>query len=406
MPSASRPVPCGPSARNRGTAASSKKGPLSASRSLAALVALSSGVAAGTTAAASSPDSPYAFAVERYADGDRSGAGQQLAALDPSQVPAGARGLAGRLRLLSDDGRRNALLKAATLLHTDAALERRAAGDPVATDSQLELALLYVGLVDSVPADADLRTFARRWYLAAALDRQRYLEAEGAGALLRQGLRRFPTDPELRLARGSVEETLGTWPPLRGAPGGRIARSQGTGLPTQEGAGAVLSEAARGRDGKSHLQEAEKEYRAVLAADGALHEARLRHGRVLLLLGKAAEAGAEIDRVLREGRDPALRYLAFLFQGRCREGEGDFARAVEAYRAGAALFPEAQTVHMALGHALDRLGDLRGSRDELRRAVVEGSPLFERPDPWWAYPYGQSSRADSLLAELRDGARR
>jgi hypothetical protein len=32
--------------------------------------------------------------------------------------------------------------------------------------------------------------------------------------------------------------------------------------------------------------------------------------------------------------------------------------------------------------------------------VVDGAPLFERPDPWAAYPFGQSSRAEALLAAL------
>jgi tetratricopeptide (TPR) repeat protein len=356
---------------------------------------------AANTSAATAVSSPYALALQRYAEGDHSGGSRLLADLDPRRVPGEARDYAGRLRLLSDDHRRVALLKAAVLLHTDAALARRAAGDPIGTDEQLDLALLYAGVSDSLPGDAGLRAFARQWYLAAALDRHRYLEVEGAAALLQDGLRRFPADPEMHLALGSVEETLATWPLLRDGPLGRTAGRSAAALPMRESAGALLRERPTGRDVEEHLREAEKEYRAALAADGALLEARLRRGRVLLLLGQTAEARAEITEILRGARDPTLRYLGLLFQGRLLEGASEFTEAVRSYREAAALFPEAQAARIALGHALDHLGDLGASRAELRRAVVDGAPLFERPDPWATYPYGQSSRAESLLAALK-----
>ncbi len=321
--------------------------------------------------------------MERYAGGDRSGASRLLADLDRRRLPAEARDYGGRLLLVSDDNRRVGLLKAAVLLHTDAALARRAAGDPSGTDQQLELALLYAGLVDSFPGDAGLQAFARRWYLAVALDRHRYLEVEGAAALLQYGLRRFPADAEMHLALGSLEETLATWPVLRDPSAGRPPAS-------------VVND---------HLREAEKEYRAALALDGGLEEARLRRGRVLLLLGQSAEAQAEVAEILRGSRDPALRYLGLLFQGLLLERASEFTDAVRSYREAAALFPEAQAARMALGHALDHLGDLAASRAELRRAVVDGAPLFERPDPWATYPYGQSARAESLLAALEGEGR-
>jgi tetratricopeptide (TPR) repeat protein len=356
---------------------------------------------------AATASSPYELVLQRYAEGDRSGASRLLADLDPRRVPGEARDYAGRLRLLSDDHRRVCLLKAAVLLHTDAAIARRAAGDPIGTDGQLDLALLYAGLADSFPRDASLQSFARQWYLAAALDRHRYLEAEGAAAILQDGLRRFPADPEMLLALGSVEETLATWPVLLDPPVGRTAGRSAAAVSVGESAGVVVREGPGRHDVKErlreneHLREAEKDYRAALAADGGLVEARLRLGRVLLLLGQTAAARAEITQVLGEARDPALRYLGLLFRGRLLEAASEFTEAVRSYREAAALFPEAQAARMALGHALDHLGDLGASRAELGRAVVDGAPLFERPDPWAAYPYGQSRRAESLLATLK-----
>lgn len=177
---------------------------------------------------------------------------------------------------------------------------------------------------------------------------------------------------------GSVEEVRGTWPL-------RLGTSRA--------------------DRRGHLEQAEKELRAAFAADPALAEAHLRRGRVLLLLGRAPEAEAEIEWVLREGRDPARRYLALLFEGRLREGRGDLAGAAESYRAAGATDPDGQTAHVALGHVLDRLGDVAGSRDALGRAVAKASRLAVPPDPWWTYPYGQGDRVDPLLAELRLEAR-
>lgn len=354
-------------------------------RPLAVVVALVS-CAAGTPTVASPPPerTPYALVVERYADGDRSRATRDLVALEARHLPGDARALVGRLRLLADERLRNLLVKAATLLHTDAAIGLRAGGEPDGVDRHLALAGLYAQVADSFPADADLRSFTRRWYLAAALNRMRYLEVAGARPLLGEGLKRFPADPDLRLALGSIEETLGTWPlPLPVSPAG-VSRD----------------------DRKTHLEAAEKEYRAALAANPDLMEPRLRRGRVLLLLGQRPEAAGEIDRALRDANDPALRYLALLLQGRLREDGDDLAGAAEAYRAAATLSPDGQTAYVALGHVLDRLGDLPGSRAALDRAVAKSSRLFVPLDPWWVYPYGQSSRADSLLAELRIEARR
>jgi len=330
------------------------------------LIALLAGHASNVPAGkAATANSPYALAVERYAGGDSGGASRLLASLDPRRLSGEARDYAAHLRLLSDGRRRSFLLKGAVLLHTDAALARRAAGDPSGTNAHLELALLHAGLADVFPRDAGLQSFVRRWYLAAALDRHRFLEVEGAEALLQDGLRRFPADPEMHLALGSLEETRA-----------------GSGAPER-------------------LREAEKEHRAALGADGSLVEARLRRGRVLIQLGQTAEARAEITEALRTAHDPAHRYLGLLFQGRLLERSSEFTEAVRSYREAAALFPEAQAARMALGHALDHLGNIRDSSAELRRAVVDGAPLFERPDPWAAYFYGQSSRAESLLATLR-----
>jgi tetratricopeptide (TPR) repeat protein len=114
----------------------------------------------------------------------------------------------------------------------------------------------------------------------------------------------------------------------------------------------------------------------------------------------------ELDGVLANGEDVHFRYLAFLFRGRLREEAGELEGAAADYRAAATLAPAGQTAHVALGHVLDRLGDLAGSRESLDRAVSQSSRLLVPVDDWWIYPYGQMRRLESLLAELTIEARR
>jgi tetratricopeptide (TPR) repeat protein len=157
---------------------------------------------------------------------------------------------------------------------------------------------------------------------------------------------------------------------------------------------------------KDRLARAEGAFRAALDADPGLVEARVRRGRTLLLLGRRAEAGAELERSLGEARDVFVRYLALLFKGRWREGEGDLQGAAEAYRAAGALAPDAQAAYVGLGHVLDLLGDTAGAQAALARAVERGGRLDRIQDPWWIYPYGEGQRLEALLAALAAEARR
>jgi tetratricopeptide (TPR) repeat protein len=89
--------------------------------------------------------------------------------------------------------------------------------------------------------------------------------------------------------------------------------------------------------------------------------------------------------------------MARLFGGRALEALGDWPRAVAAYRAADAQVPQAQTALVALGRALDRLGDSAGAQEALDRASAPGGP----EDPWWDYQSGQPARLDELFEELR-----
>ncbi len=346
-------------------------------------------------AAAADPQSSYALVVERFADGDRNRAVREVVGFPAARLAKDARSLVASLGILPGLPLRNVLVKAGAMLHTHAAMGLRAGRDMPASESHMELASLYVRLADQSPADQDLGSFSRRWYLAAAIERQQYLETESARIYLDAGLERFPEDADLLLALGSLDETLGTWRQLNGpTPGNaRINRAVPPPLRTRVGA-------------RAHVQQAEEHYGRSLAAAPLLEEAHLRRGRTLGLLGRREEATAELDWVLAKGEVPHLRYLAFLFRGRLREEAGEPEAAAVDYRAAATLAPTGQTAHIALGHVLDQLGDLAGSRESLDRAVSHSSRLLVPVDPWWIYQYGQLRRLESLLGELTIEARR
>lgn len=145
------------------------------------------------------------------------------------------------------------------------------------------------------------------------------------------------------------------------------------------------------------LGEAKTHYERALALDPRLHEARLRLAHVRLVEGRPADALVELEHVANEANEPRQRYLAWLFAGAARLQSGDVPGAVAALRACIASGPRAQTALLALGRALDRLGDDSGAQEAFVDAAAVGGSF----DPWWSYRFGQPERVDELVARLR-----
>src|SRR5207247_6947749 len=102
--------------------------------------------------------------------------------------------------------------------------------------------------------------------------------------------------------------------------------------------------------GSDHAEwrQAETFYQRALAAKPDMVEARLRHGRVLSLLGKHDEGAAELERALAVIDEPRLRFYGQLFLGGAEEGRGRFGPAHDAYLDAEQLFPAAQSPRIAL----------------------------------------------------------
>jgi len=82
---------------------------------------------------------------------------------------------------------------------------------------------------------------------------------------------------------------------------------------------------------RAELHQAETLFRRALAANPSMGEARLRYGRVLLLLDRAADAANELRKALAMVSEDELRYYGELFLGAAETARRNFAAAREAY---------------------------------------------------------------------------
>jgi hypothetical protein len=96
-----------------------------------------------------------------------------------------------------------------------------------------------------------------------------------------------------------------------------------------------------------------------------------------------------------------LRYFVALFLGAAEEALGNDAQATASYARAAALYPTAQSPHLALSALARRRGDRTGALNALQRTFDLSKTDSERQDPWWTYHVAHGRHAEALLEELR-----
>lgn len=345
----------------------------------------------------------YRALVERYRGGDAPGAVAELAGWTPAQVQGAVEGLGRKAP--------NLPARAAAMLHTDTALLARRRGEIAKEGLHLDLARRSL---ETLPDRADHQTFRRDWLLAMGVYCLYVFDPDRSFAYLREGLRRFPKDPELLLASGALHEAAATLPaPARSAPGSATRHA-----PTTTALGDTASPIERSDalyswmfaaefsvndlGPREALVTAERQYRDALVAEPGLEGAHLRLGRVLARLGHADAAQAELSWVVKNSRRPERLYLAHLFLGRVQEEQGRFADAAGSYRAAAAAVPSWPTASFALSEVLHRLGQRVESRQALQAALAAQDP--RPPDGWWLYPYGPHELFGPPVERLRQEA--
>jgi tetratricopeptide (TPR) repeat protein len=332
------------------------------------------------------------------------GAGDEL---DPEFRQIAALSRAAKLR--GDD---NYLMRRGAILHSDVAmlapLSMKAPGDTRPTGGverfrmeisdgreidlhqsavHWEIARMLLDFV--VPRGGDRPApgrddMVRQWYRATASWMQ--LREDHDKLHLERARQLFPSDPDLLFLSACQRETYA------GAAIQAAVRSAV--LPT----GIVIDV---GSD-RTELREAEALFRRTLEIKPDYPEARLRYGRVMGLLGKHAEAAAELRRAVADLGDRQMLYYTGLFVGAEEEALGNRDAARVAYEQAAELFPMAQSPLLALSQLARRHGDRGNAQRAMDRLfALPGEERDLKDDPWWWYYVAQARDADDLLAAMQ-----
>ena len=326
---------------------------------------------------------------------------------------------------------RDAFLKRAAVLHSDAALYRDSSSEPtgpvdtspssvpenpllsnhrltldkdgeilgsVAADWNWPFARSLLDRLSPRPA-AD--PFVAAWYhatLAFMLGKGLYGEAtphlERAAAVL-------PDEARILFDRGCYAELLGL-------PKSQVllsdadivelnARRAGRSPAKQTGGGGAqlgipLESVTNG--------DAERLFRRALRADPAFIEARVRLARLLEARKRYEEAAAELSTALAAKPSGTLAFYAHLFAGRAAQALGRIDEAAVHYREAASLFPAAQSARLAESQAALLGADVAGALEPVQRIDVRPATIHFPDDPWWLYDLGSGRDRDALLREM------
>ena len=291
--------------------------------------------------------------------------------------------------------------KAATMMHTDAALR-------LLPRFEVDAALLHIDTASQLlkKSGPDIGPYAARWYQAVA----RLLRDRASLAIAEQFLEtardRLPHDSTVLYESGALQELLATdnvlpniiyLPDLRAPPSNAATSGVESLAPVTRG---DVDDLKRRRAAK--LNRAAAWLRESLEADNSNMLAQLHLGRVQSLRNQNGEA----LRLLAQAsvsEDPAVAYLALLFTGALREREGLTEASGQAYRAAIERFPLNHAAYIALSAVLQRSGRGDESRDILARVV--DSTVTSRREPWWSYLVEASNVNVARLDLLRGEAR-
>jgi tetratricopeptide (TPR) repeat protein len=223
----------------------------------------------------------------------------------------------------------------------------------------------------------------RRWYRATAM----WMQDSGDHDTkhLDRAREIFPEDPDILFLSGAQHETY--------ASAQVQSVREGAVLP----AGVTLLIGPEARE----LRQAETYFRRSLEANPAQPEAHLRLGHVLAQLNRHEDAARELRTAVQSTDEGLLLYYGSLFLGGSLEALARYDEAQAAYERASALYPTAQSPHLALSELARR----RGDRAAALRAVQQVFDLpwsqFQRYDPWWDYDVAQARHVGDLLEDVR-----
>jgi len=309
-------------------------------------------------------DARYLRLLNLYRSGGGEEAIRQLGALDAAVLKR----VMGRLAPGMDD----VDLRASSLLETELAMSLAERSRWEEADVHFNEAWKTSLLIDST---TDRLSFQRDWLLAAGLFHHQlifvHLAEEAftrADRFLQDAVRRYPRDPQVLLAAGSLLDWSGS---LRWGE-------------------------------RSHLKQAEELYARARRLAPADAEILLRHGWVLEKLGKDEEASAALLRVLELEAGDDILYRSRMVLGRLAERDGRAAEAIAHYEAAREAIPSWQVAHVALAHALHRSGSHERAREILASALsMDRRSADEALGGWWSYELGIALRFEPLFERMR-----
>jgi len=237
---------------------------------------------------------------------------------------------------------------------------------------------LVVFLKKRAPRGRD-DAFVLNWWKAVAAELGQFREVVSSPHYMSRALAQFPHDPEIQLIAGVLYELL---------------------------ASPLVQETQAGW-GPAHTRRAEELYRDVLKTDPNVVEARVRLARVLVQLRRYEQAVGELNKACEDGAPRSILFFKYLFLGEAQEelNRGGLAR--EAYQRALALYPGAQSAHLALSRLERRTGSRGGSVAAIQRLLDRPRDEQAREDPWRDYfTAGPATHADEMLDALRAPFRR
>ena len=349
-------------------------------------------------AAAAQTASYYSELLHQYAAGGRAAAVAELSSLEDGQIAReldALRDRANRHCASCDAAALQADLRAAVMLHTDRdEFERcplQISGERAPSCAPPVHALFAERALAPLLDQAAGREFARRWYLAMGLRSLGDICLEEGRQWTSSGLKRFPKDKELLLARGLLAEALATVARLRQPSAAAVTPRELDLLREQQ------------QEGQAALLEASKAFEQALARDASFEEASLHLGRVRFRLGQLGPALLALLPLVAASRDQERLYLAYLFVGRVHEAAGRTAEAEHAYKNAASVEPNGLAAAMALAHLRLMAGDSGAAREILDQELGRTLPRSHE-DPFWNYQFGPARRAEPLFEALRNEA--
>jgi tetratricopeptide (TPR) repeat protein len=313
----------------------------------------------------------YAAVLLEYLTGDADHALIRLLTLPTAEVRAGVDGF--------EMTRSQLVLTGAAAMHTEAAF-RRDGG--FASEFHLQIATALVefgepvrGAKTNTPISVRPRfaapvsdEFRRLWYCAVIQGLTSNVMLTRADKYLVRALALYPHHPELRMLAGVTDE-------MHASP---------------------RTSAAGPADRRRALEQAERHFRAVIAAEPERLEAQLRLGRILERRGRFTEASAVLSPLV-DAADARLAYLAALFLGGIEDRGHRPDQALALYERAAARLPQAQAARLAASELRHRRGDRQAAADAIPAAAGAGNAF----DPWWTYIFGEYWRGEMLLNAVR-----